>query len=119
MNNREVWRLKAKVRQQELKRMVISHYSSGKFKCRYCGFSDIRALSIDHIKGGGNKHIRQVRNFYSWLTKNNYPDGFQVLCMNCQWIKRSQHNENPQSRERLHPWHSRAFLKKHNKQVAI
>jgi len=61
-----------------------------------CGFADIRALSIDHIDGGGNKHRRFLgfglfgagQKFYSWLKKEGYPEGYQTLCMNCQWIKR-------------------------------
>jgi hypothetical protein len=73
---------------QILKRGIIAHYSSGAMKCGVCGFDDIRALSIDHINGGGGKHLREIGDFYSWLKKNSYPSGYQVLCMNCQWIKK-------------------------------
>ena len=93
-------RLQAKQMHQEKKRKVVEHYSKGTMKCRRCGFSDIRALSIDHINGGGVKHIRVIGNFYSWLINNNFPPGFQVLCMNCQWIKRAENNENPGKRKR-------------------
>jgi len=79
--------------QQQFKANVISHYSEGTMKCQWCSFGDMRALSIDHINGGGARHIKQVGNLYTWLIKNGYPDGFQVLCMNCQWIKRAQRNE--------------------------
>ncbi len=59
-----------------------------------CNFSDLRALSIDHIKGGGKKHIKEIGwNFYFWLRKNNYPSGFQVLCMNHQKIKQYVNKE--------------------------
>lgn len=59
-----------------------------KFNC-----SDIRCLTIDHINGGGTKEreknkIPSGQAFYTWLKKNGYPDGYQVLCMNCQFIKR-------------------------------
>lgn len=51
-------------------------------------------LSIDHIKGGGNKHLKLIKgNLYNWLIKNNFPTGFQTLCMNCQFIKRYENNE--------------------------
>ena len=44
-------------------------------------------LSIDHIDGGGTQHRKQLREqgtiFYRWVIKNNYPEGFQVLCFNC------------------------------------
>ena len=53
-------------------------------KCARCGFSDIRALQIDHVHGGGTKHRKEIGNqIYSWLKRNNYPKGFQILCFNC------------------------------------
>tara|TARA_Y100000310_G_scaffold309125_1_gene352923 strand:+ start:373 stop:915 length:543 start_codon:yes stop_codon:yes gene_type:complete len=74
----------------ELKVKVLEYYGDGKCACVKCGYDDIRALSIDHIDGGGNDHRRKERigNLYHWLWKNEYPDGFQTLCMNCQFIKR-------------------------------
>ena len=85
---------KAKEMRKQLKLEILSHYSSN-LKCNSCGFSDIRALSIDHIKGNGNKHRKAIgrMDFYQWIKKNNFPKGFQVLCFNCQWIKRVQNNE--------------------------
>ncbi len=74
---------------------VMNHYSSGdKIKCSRCGFNDIRALSVDHINGQGGKHRKEVGvHTYRWLKANNYPDGFQILCMNCQFIKRIENRE--------------------------
>jgi len=53
-------------------------------------YSDLRALSLDHIEGGGIQHRKSIRghSYWNWFIVNNYPPGFQVLCMNCQWIKR-------------------------------
>jgi hypothetical protein len=78
-----------------LKLEVFDHYSKGTFKCCRCGFADLRALSIDHINGGGTEHRKIIpgHKMYVWLRKNNYPEGFQVLCMNCNWIKRFENNE--------------------------
>jgi DNA-directed RNA polymerase subunit RPC12/RpoP len=77
----------------EKKVNVLSHYSNNDMKCKYCGFTDLRALSLDHINGGGNKHRKEIgENIYRWIIKNNYPEGFQVLCMNCQFIKRLSGN---------------------------
>ena len=76
---------------RRLKGMVVSHYSKGTMKCIECGFSDMRALTIDHINGGGVAHAKIVgngTNFYRWLKVHNYPEGYQVLCMNCQFLKR-------------------------------
>lgn len=60
--------------------------------CRCCGVDIMQFLSIDHIDGGGADHRRSINNrsgksFYSWLRKNNYPHGYQVLCMNCNFAK--------------------------------
>ena len=76
-------------RTKKLKLMVLSYYSNGLLTCKQCGFSDIRALSIDHINGGGAIHRKTMKgtSFYSYLIKENYPEGYQVLCMNCQFIK--------------------------------
>ncbi len=77
--------------QVKLKETILSHYSP-KLECQLCGFNDIRALSIDHINGNGNKHRKKIfghnasgSKFYRWLKRNNYPDGFRVLCGNCQF----------------------------------
>lgn len=81
---------------------LLTHYGNDKCACVKCGFSDIRALSIDHIEGGGFRHRKSLeeqgaghrRNFYSWLKRNNHPKGYQTLCMNCQFIKRFENRED-------------------------
>lgn len=77
------------------KRLVLTHYGNGKLACVRCGFSNIRALSIDHINGGGCRGRKGFGGnyWYHWLIKNNYPQGYQTLCMNCNWIKRFENNE--------------------------
>ena len=79
---------------KKLKRIVIEHYSSRTMRCAcencYYHINDcpMEFLSIDHINGGGNAHRRQLKTrngwaFYLWLIKNNFPEGFRVLCFNC------------------------------------
>lgn len=67
-----------------LKRETISYYGG---KCACCGESNIQFLTIDHINGGGTKHNKEIggggTRLYRWLRDNKYPDGFQVLCFNC------------------------------------
>lgn len=78
-----------------IRNRVMGHYSQGTPKCLQCGFSNMNALSIDHINGDGAKHRREVGGgyrIYLWLIRNNYPDGFQVLCYNCNWLKRLGEN---------------------------
>lgn len=68
---------------RNLRIAAIEHYGK---TCACCGESSLEFLCIDHISGGGNRHRKQVgcgRNFYSWLKKNNYPEGFRTLCHNC------------------------------------
>lgn len=65
------------------RRRVLDHYGS---RCACCGEREILFLSIDHIDGGGNAHRKVIHNLgriHRWLEKNNYPEGFQVLCHNC------------------------------------
>jgi hypothetical protein len=69
--------------QRRLKAEVIEHYGKA---CACCGETTYEFLCIDHINGGGNKHREELgctRNFYSWLKKNGYPEGFRTLCHNC------------------------------------
>lgn len=82
------WKAKVKLE-------VLSHYGSGILACSQCGYSDIRALSIDHVNGGGRQHRASIKGYhiYAWLRKNSYPEGYQVLCMNCQFIKKVEGKE--------------------------
>jgi hypothetical protein len=78
----------------DLKREILFHYSRGSMRCACCGFMDLRALSIDHMNSNGADHRREINgDLYTWLKRNNYPCGYQVLCMNCQWVKRAVYNE--------------------------
>lgn len=73
---------------QRLKISLVAHYSNNTNRCACCGEPDIRFLTIDHINGNGNKHrkssgCRTGSIFYRWLIKAGMPDGYQVLCYNC------------------------------------
>jgi hypothetical protein len=72
------------------KRLVLTRYSGGNIRCMWkkgCDIKDLRALTIDHINGGGNEHRKKVTcgrggdQYYRWLIKNNFPEGFRVLCI--------------------------------------
>ena len=58
-------------------------------RCSCCAEHRKEFLTIDHINGGGNKHRKRIGGagapFYRWLKKRNYPVGFRVLCMNCNF----------------------------------
>jgi hypothetical protein len=85
-------------RRVRLKIDVLTKYGGGKCECVRCGFSDVRALSLDHIYGNGNEHRRRETfkggvDFYRALKQAGYPSGYQTLCMNCQFIKRVENKE--------------------------
>jgi hypothetical protein len=72
--------------QNKLKNEVISYYSNGEMKCACCDERTLDFLSIDHING--RKQFNHGFGFggypfHLWLKKNNFPDGFRILCYNC------------------------------------
>lgn len=78
---------KARVKHRETRAEVLSAYGG---KCNCCGESESAFLVMDHIDGGGNAHRKEQnsgRAIYHWLKRNGYPDGFQVLCANCNMAK--------------------------------
>lgn len=94
--NIDKWREEAKVLARgyraRLKAEVLGHYSKGEPTCSMCGEKRRACLTIDHINGGGRKHRLSLNlpagsNFYLWLKTNKYPNGYQVLCMNCHLSK--------------------------------
>lgn len=62
-------------------------------KCIRCRESDIRVLQIDHVNGGGTKERKLNHNYSKKLILKN-PDNYQLLCSNCNWIKRVENNEH-------------------------
>jgi len=85
-----------KQRAQRIKLMLFEHYSGKPPMCACCGDSHLVFLSLDHINGRGCKDRADLKltgtNFYIWLIKNNFPEGFQILCMNCNHAK-SNHKQ--------------------------
>ena len=71
--------------------------------CVQCGFTDIRALQFDHKNGGGRKESKEDEVLRShgrcalYLRYLKDPGRakatLQILCANCNWIKRHTHNE--------------------------
>lgn len=65
---------------------VLAHYGD---RCACCGATE--QLTIDHINGDGNEHRIQLfgsgkaagRQFYRWLIRNGFPEGYQTLCGLC------------------------------------
>ena len=90
-----------------LKKRVLDHYSNGRAKCRCCGETILAFLTLDHVKGGGNRDRKkhgEGSTFFLSLVRRKFPVGFQVLCSNCQLGK--------QIRKGFCPHHPRTDLRK-------
>ena len=66
---------------------ALEHYSGGQPHCICCGETTLHFLALDHIAGGGNAHRGSLGgnagHFARWLRAQGYPDGYRVLCHNC------------------------------------
>ncbi len=68
----------------------MQHYGGVIPKCACCWEDTYEFLCLDHINGGGHKQRQEIGagyKFYLWLKRNNYPEGIQVLCHNCNMAK--------------------------------
>ncbi len=85
---------------EKTKLEVFSHYSKGKPRCACCGEDGMRFLTVDHIDGNGAEHRRTIARGRKvkgmsgsgrvwWLKQNGFPKGFQILCANCNFSKRT------------------------------
>lgn len=90
VNNEQQLRSKRKKRKEILK--ILGN------KCIRCGFSDKRALQIDHVNGGGCKELRSKNQLvYCRQVLKELEAGskkYQLLCANCNWIKRAENKEH-------------------------
>jgi hypothetical protein len=69
-------------------------------KCIQCGFDDPRALQIDHINGNAkdDPNSRPQRGgMYTFrlakMSDEELRSTYQLLCANCNWIKRNENKE--------------------------
>jgi hypothetical protein len=72
-------------------------------KCNNCNFSDWRALQIDHVKGNGKQDrlkFGDSGSYYLHILKEIEKGSkeYQLLCANCNWIKRWERKEQSQTK---------------------
>jgi predicted nucleic acid-binding Zn ribbon protein len=85
----------------------LIYYGGNPPKCSCCREEIIEFLTIDHVNGGGNEERKKLGikgggfPFYLWLKKNNFPKGYQVLCMNCNWGRRMNNEVCPHVKTRM------------------
>lgn len=74
---------------QRLKKDTFEHYGGIRCACECnCEVTELEFLTLDHI--GGRKRFGHRQGFggkvlYQWVKTNEYPDGFRVLCMSCNF----------------------------------
>ena len=107
-NERDVNRLK-----------ILKYYSKSLSNsnipcCNCCGEnSHVDFLAIDHIRGSKQMDLEpelkklnyssklRNQNLHRWILKNDFPDGFQILCTNCNFAKGMKKNNNQCPHERM------------------
>lgn len=89
-NHREQYLAAIRRYSRTLREEALLRYSGPFPKCACPGCAETRRefLTIDHKNGDGADHRRQIKMpIYTWLKKQGYPPGFQVLCFNCNCAK--------------------------------
>lgn len=82
----------ARKHRQKVRLKCLEAYSDKDIMCRCCGEREISFLAIDHIENNGAESKRKGEpkggvGFFTFLIRNNFPKGFQVLCHNCNMAK--------------------------------
>lgn len=88
--NPNLFRMKGAKQWKKIKLKVFNFYSNNKICCNCCGESHIEFLDLDHIDNNGAEHRKKLggqASVYYWIVRNNYPNGFQLLCKNCNMYK--------------------------------
>lgn len=89
--NKERYNEKVRLHHRKLRQDALDAY--GGPRCVCCGETQFEFLTIDHERGDGAEHRKQIRRkpIYGWLKANNYPRdlGLRVLCFNCNCSKSS------------------------------
>lgn len=82
-------RERVKARTVFLRKSVLEKYGNC---CSRCGFSDVRALHIDHVNGDGAQERRgnpgrSRRVSFLRRVLEDTTGAYQILCANCNYIK--------------------------------
>lgn len=61
-------------------------------KCVLCGFSDKRALTLDHVRNNGAEERARLgpRGVYRRALNPKNKGDYRMLCMNCQFVTRHE-----------------------------
>jgi hypothetical protein len=86
------WYAKYGYKKENEKRLELLDILGG--RCIKCNIDDWRVLQVDHINGGGNAERRSLKSPHAYrkVILGNI-EKYQLLCANCNWIKRYEENE--------------------------
>ena len=105
LTSSHVFRTQTKATREDTRLLVLQHYSKHLSNseipcCNCCGENfHLDFLAIDHIAGKrqmdsepelvklGYSSKLQSLSLQKWLIRNDFPDGFQILCSNCNMAK--------------------------------
>lgn len=90
----EIQRQKSKNYRECLRNSLLNIL--GGAKCTECGFNGMAALQFDHIYNDGAKDRKRFNSHNSFLKyyvthEDEAKEKLQVLCANCNWMKRGEH----------------------------
>lgn len=97
--NRDLINKKRRHRRKEARDALLKKLSGDPPKCEKCKFSDVRALQVDHINAGGSEAKKTGWGGYPSLERilklstEEARKEYQVLCANCNAIKRVENKE--------------------------
>ncbi len=85
----------ARAYNRALRSEVFSHFCGGvpHCQCPGCKTDFIEFLTLDHMNGDGAAHRKANGlgtggpRLWRWVRAQGYPEGFQVLCQNCNHAK--------------------------------
>lgn len=86
----EIRKKRSREGNQQQRLTVLRFYSKSEEPlCACCSETHIEFLAIDHVNGGGYQHRKSLGNghLWAWFIKSGFPQGFQVLCHNCNMAK--------------------------------
>lgn len=90
--------IKTKQNEASIRQRVKEHYGG---KCACCGESNPLFLTVDHVNNDGAAHRKAIGTgrIYRWLLKNQFPEGYQLLCWNCNLGKFYNHGVCPHKKD--------------------
>jgi len=98
INRKRKWEIKNRVKLRIEVIQLLGGKCANPYNIEHGGFmNDTRCLQIDHIYGGGNKEAKELGSrgiLYKVLKDSNHKLKYQLLCANCNWIKKVINNEN-------------------------